>query len=1141
MVNKKRKEITIKKILDTTMVHGIVFTMLTSSVPAMAENKDHWVGNVGKLVNNVTGQIMQANQQSMAAAQQAQLMQQFQPTPIAAKFFPHCKISQAITAFPEEMCQDRIEDPMGFSTATAMKEVGYKYKAYYDNLLTPAQNQPFPVGVQCLENARKGFETSIADRLNALTDLMAKMNEAKQQFEANNKKLLEDMSQTSGELFGGGKQDVNTRTTDFTKLFSQECQNVIGLEGLTSKKGGLDGVLKSIDPLKRKSANFMATDKSVYEKELQTQIEDIKKQVADIGVEGYISTNQGNGFNSRVSGTTSFKNYSEAIQTNVTDFNTQYSRIQSEVKAVDPSFELPPLDKNFSVDFSEFVKGSEDYFRKDYINKCATMADKGIALSTDQILKGLEQKSTGNRGTTIIRYREALQGILDDEELFFDDKMAKIKALQNSYGKDITITYVNGMGKQVTDPPYTLFQKTVALCEQKYTQDDTFKPGGSKAISQKKKVKRAKTYLNQLKSLEQNFIANLTKDIHDKVINCEGMSQKSNSCNAKSGVFNPGDSSFCIKHAENCSTKIAQCHKRADNLVRDRKQKLKRQSDRYNNNVRALVIQEKVYLEQLRQKVLADAKYLQQYFPGANYVLPEDLFLKVPQLSAGKAGSQDLGVDLLGGGNLDFLDKLPEQIAKLKTALGTQSSKVMNLTKNYIDTQKKSMQDNQKKWTKLAGDCAGKEKEYRQGIAMMNANNKKAYDDALAKAKAFCRRFDRLAQVNPAAGCGEGDNSPEALYEDASAVASFLSSEVDPALNAYSSICGSAQGEQTPGTEDDDETPQSEVSKACSEGDWESVKVDMTKKAIKLGASEDISKAKIEKYLSGSSSDVAKIDKELKGTAIGKQLTEIHKAMNPDIDNSSMNDKIKNLFSSNNQFSKDKVKELFKTHFGDKAENCNFEELPKDDNLAATERKRHCTDLRNKVNGIVEADSQKKFTSDVAEKFVDNYDQYKLRSSGDPVVSKALAFNNAVKGLAEKQTDSEKKIQSDLEKKVKGLADAKPGDVCAYHRLSSAYQAAKDCKGKDKPSDSCFNDEFKTNIAGHDSDLSSINRSIASLDAENFNSEWSSIGEQSTQECLAESSTGQRGGSDIFGDMSNLFGTGATPGSGAFGNQGVIR
>ncbi|OUR97824.1 hypothetical protein A9Q84_06390 [Halobacteriovorax marinus] len=874
-VNKKlqsKKRSSLRRASATVSIFALLYSPL-----GFAQKEKSWVDYGSDIMDSALMQMQQSMQQTMGSQQLAAQMSALQPQVIPSKYFPHCKISQARSSFPEGICQGNISSPQELMSIQSYKQIGQTYTSMYEQLLSPAQNSKFPVGLQCLEDAKQGMVTSLKDRLNSLQALMDKISKESQFFKEQNKKLLTDMEDVHKELFGGASGDIDARTKDFSEFFSPACQNIIGTDNLAkASKAGLNGIKVGLTATTKKAGDFQSNRANI-ETDLNKQIQKIKNQIQTQGIEQWrqdvaSGDNSINGADLARMGVA--KPVVGIISTEISRMNSKVNRIQKELRKIDPSYEIPPMDSNFSTDFAEFSNGAENFFKKKYINECVTMADKGVAISPERILSSLRIGGSGDRSIALNNYRTALSNILNSDS-FIEDKMMRIKQLDQQYASsDVSISYKNSGAQTVVTTPYGLFQETVSQCETKFDQDDTFSPGQSGQVSQKKKIKRAKTYMNELKELEATFSAAIGNQIYDSIINCSGRSENTNTC-SDSGVFEQGSDAFCVKHAASCSDKVKTCYAKATALVEDRKSKVKSMQATYNKNVTALVAREEAYLKQVKAQVLADADYLKKYFPGANFSYPEGLFIKMPETA-----ESEFGVDLLGGGSLDFMKDLPNQIGKLKDTLEEQSGEITGVIDDYIGNQKQAMDTQKAKWEGLAQSCAGVENGYRQAVAQGNAEQQQAQQQKMGEVGEFCNRFGQLGNSNPAAGCGEGSNSAASLYEDMAGVSTHLSNDTELALSDYNNLCARSQSEREAGTEDDDNKfKPSSLAKLCRSGDSDDARSKMIKELMS-NIPPELAKEKsnIKKYLEGN----GKLSKKVTKSDFADTLKEYKKITDSD-------------------------------------------------------------------------------------------------------------------------------------------------------------------------------------------------------------------------------------------------------------------
>ncbi|PIK15913.1 hypothetical protein [Halobacteriovorax sp. JY17] len=1052
-----------------------------------------WVDQGVKIMDSALQTMQQSMQQTMMNNQMAAQMSALQPQVIPSKFFPHCKISQARSAFPEDVCKATITDPNALNQAMQYKNLARTYSSMYEQLLSPAQNSSFPVGLQCLEDAKKGMVTSLQDRLNSLEALKGKIEKESQFFRDENKKLLTDMEDSHQELFGGGSGDVDAKTRDFSTYFSPACQNIIGQDKLASAaKAGLNGIKVGLSGANKSAANFV-TNKSQIESDVNSQIQKIKNQIESQGIDQWrkdVSAGEQSINGADLARMGVAKPMIGVISTEISRMNNKVSNIKSELAKIVPGYDIPTMDSNFRVDFANFTKDADNYFKKKYINECVTMADKGVAISPDQILKSLRVGGNGDRSVALNNYKTALQNILDSDA-FIEDKLAQIQALDNRYSNsDISIQYKNSGAQTITTTPYGLFRETVSQCEQRYTQDDTFSAGQSGQVSQAKQVSRAKKYLNDLKELESTFAATIGNQIYESVINCSGRTEKTNTCSAE-GIFDQGSDAFCVKHATTCSGRVQSCFSEANTLVEAKKAKIKSYQATYNKNVTALVARQEAYLAQVKAQVLADADYLKKYFPGANFNFPEGLFIKMPENS-----ESEFGVDLLGGGSLDFLANLPDQIAKLKETLKEQSGEITGVVNDYIAAQKGAMDTQKGKWEALASNCSNAENGYRDFVNAQNAQQQQTQQEKMGEVGEFCQKYEQLGNLNPAAGCDESDYSAKSLYETVGGVANHISSEAEYGIAEYRKLCARANNERERGTEDDDDEDRpkriSQLAEACNENnnDTEEVIEDLSKKAISSLPSEFANqKSKIEKFLQSNDDDSL--------SSAVKKSNYFKKVLAPLAKITSKDD-----FESQEEF-KTSIRQAIqgKTISDDKV--AEYAKIARDNQT-------NCDGLEGeegtKCKNVFTLTDDRALLSSIAEKgLIGNLGlSGKLNKDDLKVTGGATgSVKEKLEDILDKVTDSKK-------------------NFCNAHENEAILAAVKDCKSDDKSS--CFNKKLDYHRQAMQDSTKSADRAIASITDNSLDAEWKKIGEVTANSQCQAADASQRSAEGLFQQMQNIGG-----------------
>jgi hypothetical protein len=1138
---KETKLKTPKKSIFRKCTASISILGLVWSTSAIAIEKESTVDMIDKVFNSAMGQIQQSMQQNQMMNQQAMMMSQLQPKTIPSKFFPHCKISQARGAFPKKACASGVQGPQALPGIEQMANLGNTYSDMYEQLMSPAQNSPFPVGLQCLENAKKGMVKSLQDRMNSLQGLQDKIAKEAQFFKEQNRKLLVDMEKSHKELFGGASGDLDAKTKDFSKYFDKNCQNIIGSDNLAKAAGaGLNGIRVGLMSTNTDAANF-SLERGQIESDINSQIQKVKAQIKEQGIQSWredVAKGEGsiNGQDLARMGVN--KPAVSIVMSEISRFDSKVGTIQKELKKIDPNYEIPPMDKNFGTDFAEFTKGADDYFKKQYINECVTMADKGVAISPEQILRSLKSGVQGGGGVALKNYKAALQNILNSDA-FIEDKMAQIQKLDQKYqGSNITISYKNSASDTVNSSTYDLYKATVNTCAQNFTKSDTFSTTSSKGVSQQKKITRAKEYLNDLKELESTFASQIGNKIYDSVMNCSGRSEKSATCST-SDVFNQDSDAFCMKHATSCSSKVQQCYKKADSLVQAKKTQIKNFQAKYNKNVAALVAREEAYLKQVKTQVLADAEYLSKYFPGANYQVPEGLFIKMPEQE-----ESEFGVELAGGGSLDFMKDLPEQIGKLKETLAKQSGEIEGQINEYIGAQKQAMSDQKQKWDSLADECYAAAQSFRAQVAEGNAKMQQAQQEQMGKVGEFCQRFGQLGNSNPAAGCGEGSNSASALYEDMAGVSSYLSSDTEMAVTDYNNHCAQVQSEAENGTEDESNLKSSSIAKICRKAD---------------GESDDARKALIDEALSNMPESLSKYKSNIKSYLKGDD--DLNKKVKDDEKFADLLASYKPITSGSDKEypSKEKLLEGLGQGSSKGKENISTKLTAAQNELNSTKSSLETLKANARGNekciGAVEnalqslSQDQNKLNKGKESFESEDYDSAKTSLSTASYGNSGLAGKishlsqdskcNGIAGVTDviapstsfasglfhkDKVGSGESNKLDIEEVKEKMVEQTNGDFCAAYKNNVAYESAKSCSSKSDSDSDCFSNEYDKRYNKETKKFKSVDRAIASLNNESADGQWQRIGQRTVNTQCQAANESERGIESYFQQMQQLGG-----------------
>lgn len=747
--------ITISSLIDVTLI-------MAKEKEEKEDSDEKFIKNVEIIGSGAAQMYGQYVQQQVEAAQMMNnakmlnslgpgCMQNGRPCHITpAKYFPECPITNSMVNFPKGMCESPTMNPMQIEQMSSYKQLANNWVNQFDHMLNPAQNAQFPVGLKCLADKQAALNQQLQNTENSLTALQTQLKKDLQVFRENNKKLLEELDKNNKELFGvGGNRNNEDKLRNLRNYFSPTCQNVIGKENFQSLPG-LNDILKSVTNTNSDAANYL-TNRNAIEADIKRALEKINNKIKNEGVAS-IET-----------GTidVELKNLNPATLQVLNKIREEYrlnrTRIESQIKEVQPDYKLPRADNNFSEDTAEFISTAETQFKKQYINECVTGADKGVAIPLDSVLNSLQQKSTGSKGNARDKYRAALKAIVESSETI-DQKLQRIKELESLYS-DITITYQNQQSLRVTQTPYQLYMDIAKACEQRYStaQAETSSSGTSNS-SQKKKVDRAVNLIKEFKNLNETFTAKLNQAVNEQVLNCSGTAKKSED-GACSKSLDRNNENFCIAHANQCAGEIQSCYLEAEKQVKTRENKMNALANTFNANMTALIARSNQLYDGQKAQVQNLVGYMQQRFPGTQFELPKDMFVPLPE--TGK--SEYFGVNLIGGnqigakGELKFLEdqnSLIGKIDKFKDLIKSQRESTNELLTKYVSDQQTAMQVQRDKWEDLASNCNKFYKISRDQVNQYNQKGAEAQAKAQAAAGQFCKRF-KSWKNNPNPGCSK--------------------------------------------------------------------------------------------------------------------------------------------------------------------------------------------------------------------------------------------------------------------------------------------------------------------------------------------------------------------------------------------------
>ncbi|MGZ3809600.1 MAG: hypothetical protein ACXVCE_16080, partial [Bacteriovorax sp.] len=293
------------------MINLIIFSLLQNPFIQSAMAATNSSGGFGaqdiltlangalNIYGNYLGQKQQIIQQQIAAANNQKLMSQLSPAcrkpdgtacfAGPAKFFPECTLPASMSNMPVNACNNATPEPAQISSMITYESIAQGWMNYYDQMSNEASNATYAVGLRCLGDKQKAIDSQITEMMNSLQRLQDRLNQDKQVFRDNNKKLLEDMNTANDELFGASKNNLKIKTQDFAKFFSQSCQAVIGKDALKAGTStGLNGILQNLSSTNNAAADFNL-NKNAIENDIRRETDKIAATISANGVDDFLA------------------------------------------------------------------------------------------------------------------------------------------------------------------------------------------------------------------------------------------------------------------------------------------------------------------------------------------------------------------------------------------------------------------------------------------------------------------------------------------------------------------------------------------------------------------------------------------------------------------------------------------------------------------------------------------------------------------------------------------------------------------------------------------------------------------------------------------------------------------------------------
>ncbi len=819
----------IKTFFELSLTYCSIFMLIVGPInnlyaaqatnPTPSKEADGWQQASGvldqflKMYGDYTQQQSQAKAQAAQLLQQQQQMQQLTVKPVPSKYFPQCMLAP-YSPTVHNVCED-IKDPNSLAVAEAYQRLAQTNIDIYEKLQRENGNSKIAQfntgtaaisnsGITCLKQNKALVDSQLQEKMNLLEDYAAKAKKNNQAFRDINKPLLNQLTEINNELNGGG-DSIDAKNRDFSKLLKGSgCEEILPSDTLKGASKGLRGIAEFMDTPRgknkkslRSQAVFLIQDEGKIKKQLDNQIFRINDIVKENGIEGLNKR-----YSSISRGMIKFGPMDEIVRDKTQEHLNNYESLVKEFAEIkdskgNPIYTVPPLDRNFNQRISEV--NAKNLIKNTLIEDCITFNGD---INIDEILENLRHDRLGNKGSTIVHYRDELNKILYsrsalESDNYIQEKLDAIKKVDDHYGRgEITIKLNSSYWGNNAGHPYTayeLFANIYKQCELKYEN-------GEIESGKKSEIENALKRLNDFAREERTFTADLGQEIADEILNCNSTGGESMGGTCSEESLQPENKNFCLKTGVSCAQTVNQCYQRVDNEIQTRVKQMKTIAVQYNRNVEEFIKNQEAFYTQLKREFAFDSGLLKQFFEGANFNLgPEDkLFIELPGFEEDK----ETGVQLRDK-NMKFLNNLPEAIETLKQKLAEQQKEIDKKIDEHIADQQQVLERNIAEWSKVLDECTTAEKAYKRSVDEQNKKMAEDYQENQDKLQDFCTKYNML-RSSPVPIC-DGDNSASALMEESTDIAGQLDPALREDLPRRYAFCNQAQGESKNEGDEDEE------------------------------------------------------------------------------------------------------------------------------------------------------------------------------------------------------------------------------------------------------------------------------------------------------------------------------------------------
>ncbi|MBF0362936.1 MAG: hypothetical protein HQK49_18090 [Oligoflexia bacterium] len=732
----------------------------------------------------------------------AQMMAKMGPTPPLQKqddFFPECNTAVAQESHPtsDACAKEKTNTQEASMQALQIYARAETYKKNYELVTMKGGSTASNFGIKCIEESNKRLMDKLHQQRQSLTDLIGMANDSNEKMKSTLQTQQLAMSKLKNELDGkgGGPETRDDKRRDMRKYFdNDDCKNVMDVAGMESGKGFIT-VRDELKAQQTKSSNIIRDIKNgKIEQMLNDDIKKIqRKKKTDIGPLTALN----------------FPMADKVHADQRSELEFKYKQVKDRIRAAIPEVELPEnvtgLERGREVQNLPTLGYLKDQAKR----KC--MADKSQMIAPEDVLNLVVQMDDNNgimdqsRSSTVKIFKTKLQAIFKRPNVLIQDQIREIQALESQY-KGFRAPMSSLYKKEGTNQAWKvseILKSKEQLCEDNFNFQP-HKPGSS--MTMKDIINQELAGLGDFQKELGKSDSSIVDTIKKRILNCEGVPpvRSHTDCQARTDSANEN---FCIGQAQTCADNLISCLKKADGLVKEREEKLDKMATQYNNQVKSIVNDQRKVIASVVSQVKASAQFLNKYFPGGKFNIAGGAGGAAPagfnlQVNLPNMGNGKFGVDLLGDGDVNFMDKISSSISSLTQSMQQQEQQIQQQVTSRIAELDQRYKAEQQYWTGLADKCL----QAVYGFAQMQNNMMMAQQQQQLRDYESMMRFCMQQQSLVINGNCQGQ-AREAMnaMSQVSMPGIAMTQEaqkVQYALNTCNMIAGGRIGENAPTTPD---------------------------------------------------------------------------------------------------------------------------------------------------------------------------------------------------------------------------------------------------------------------------------------------------------------------------------------------------